>query len=144
MGMNALSRLGSSLIFRRLQVFSGVLIGVLSSVSSHGITTSSSNSSLRPSANMKRMPNIAYIYSWVTRKTFNVTLRHTTEIFPFQNLQLLAMERGSPKAAYELYRSSAGCQGYAPCGLQGLSMFRGLVRALFACFYSSIYLQTHM
>ena len=64
---------------------------------SRGITTSSSNSSLKPRASTKRMPNIAYIYSWVTCKIFNVTLSHTTEIFRFQILQLMPMERDSPR-----------------------------------------------
>ena len=115
-----------------IHLFSDVLISVLSAVSSPGITTSSSNSSLRPSTSTKRMPIIAYIYSWVTRKPLNIMLRHFAYIFSFQNLQLLAMEWDLSKAAYEFYSSPVRYQGHAPCWLQGLPVFRGLVHA-FLC-----------
>ena len=53
------------------------------------------------------MPNIAYIYSWVIHKTFNITLSYTSLSEP----RVDADGTGLAKAAYELFSSPARYQG---------------------------------
>lgn len=71
------------------------------------------------SASTKRMPNIAYIYSWVTRKIFNITLSYISLSEPTVDPD----GTGLAKAAYELFSSPTRYQGHAPCWLRGLLVF---------------------
>lgn len=77
------------------------------------------------------MLNIAYIYSWRTRKLFITSFRYATPLITLvKDVRVLEMEWSTPETTNELYRSRAWRQRYVTCRLQGLFAFRGMVRQL--------------